>query len=48
MAVEVLELCLREMEFCYHQFAKNKNILYAILHSDDLILIKRILWDLWF
>lgn len=48
MAVEVLELSLREVEFCYHRFAKNKNILYTVLHSDDLILIKTILWDLWF
>lgn len=41
-------LSLREVGFCYHWFAKNKNILYSVLHSDDLILIKTILWDLWF
>jgi len=46
MAVEVLELSLREMGFCSHWFAKTKTILYTILHSDDLILIKTILWDL--
>lgn len=27
-------------------FAKNKNILFTILHSDDLIIIKTVLWVL--